>query len=102
MLHQDTGAKGTYEFGKVAKADGPVAKDGKPVIDDFTPGKASRAVNRAGRSSFSHGRVQVSVMAATGATHSPRRLALPCPTNRRGRKRRPAGRATAGVIPGPL
>jgi hypothetical protein len=36
MLHEDTGAKGTYEFGKVAKADGPVVKDGKPVIDDFT------------------------------------------------------------------
>jgi hypothetical protein len=35
MLHEDTGAKGTYEFGKVAKADGPVMKDGKPVIEDF-------------------------------------------------------------------
>jgi hypothetical protein len=35
MLHEDTGAKGTYEFGKVAKADGPVMKDGKLVIEDF-------------------------------------------------------------------
>jgi hypothetical protein len=36
MLHEDTGTKGTYEFGKVAKADGPVMKDGKLVIDEFT------------------------------------------------------------------
>lgn len=35
MLHEDTGAKGTYEFGKVPKADGPVLKDGKPVVEDF-------------------------------------------------------------------
>ena len=35
MLHEDTGAKGTYEFGKVAKADGPVMKDGKPITEDF-------------------------------------------------------------------
>jgi hypothetical protein len=35
MLHEDTGAKGTYEFGKVPKADGPVLKGGKPVVDDF-------------------------------------------------------------------
>lgn len=35
MLHEDTGAKGTYEFGKVPKADGPILKDGKPVTEDF-------------------------------------------------------------------
>ena len=30
MLHEDTGAKGTNEFGKVARADGPVVKDASP------------------------------------------------------------------------
>lgn len=35
MLHVDTGEVGTYEFGTVQGADGPVVKDGAPITPAF-------------------------------------------------------------------
>ena len=37
MLHADTGAMGTYEFGMAgSKEDAPVMMDGKPVVEMVT------------------------------------------------------------------
>lgn len=39
MLHVDTGEPGTYEFGQVQGADGPVQTDGNVVTGPMTPAK---------------------------------------------------------------
>lgn len=39
MLHVDTGTPGTYEFGQVEGADGPVVVDGNVVTGPLTPAK---------------------------------------------------------------
>ncbi len=36
MLHEDAGKKGTFEFGPESKADMPVTKDGKPVMETIS------------------------------------------------------------------